>query len=127
MEIEIAEPYYVPLRVALRVYLKAGAPPTLAREKLARVFGDGVLDDGSPAFFAPANFQFGKPVYLSKVIAAAMAVPGVAWVEVTEFCRADTPGVVLEEIPMGPLEIAELRTQAGRAHGVLGFDIREAA
>jgi hypothetical protein len=127
MEIEIAEPYYVPLRVALRVYLKPGAPPTLAREKLDRVFGDGVLDDGSPAFFAPANFSFGKPVYQSKVIAAAMAVPGVAWVEVTEFCRADTPGVVLEEIPMGPLEIAELRSQAGRAHGVVSFDIREAA
>ncbi len=126
-EIEIAEPYYVPLRVALNVYLKPGAPATVAREKLDTVFGDGVLDDGSPAIFAPANFQFGKPVYLSKVIAAAMGVPGVAWVEATEFCRTDAPGVVLEEIPMGPLEIAELRSQAGRAHGVLSFDLREAA
>jgi hypothetical protein len=125
-EIEIAEPYYVPLRVALRVYLKAGAPPTVTREKLAWLFGEGVLDDGSPAFFAPANFQFGASVYQSKAIAAAMAVPGVAWAEATEFCRADAPGVVLEEIPLGPLEIAELRSRPGRAHGVLIFDIREA-
>jgi len=126
-EIEIAEPYYVALRVALRVFLKAGVQPTVARAELARVFGDTTLDDGSPAFFAPANFHFGESVYQSRVIAAAMAVPGVAWVEATEFCRADAAGVVLEEIAMGPLEIAELGSQSGRAHGVLLLDIREAA
>ncbi len=127
MEIEIAEPYYVALRVALRVYLKSGAQPTVVREKLARVFGDTTRDDGSPAFFAPGNFHFGESVYQSNVIATAMAVPEVAWVEATEFCRADAAGSVLEEIPMGALEIAELRSQSGRAHGVLHFDIWEAA
>lgn len=128
MEIEIAEPDFAPLRVTLRIHLKADMQPTVVREKLAQRFGDGTLADGSPAFFAPANFHFGESVYQSKVIAAAMTVPGVAWVEVTEFCRADAPGVVLDEIPIGALEIAELRSSApDQTHGVLAFDIQETA
>jgi len=126
MEIEIADPYLVPLRVAVCVHLKAEVLPTVIREKLEQVFSDGMLPDGSPAFFAPANFDFGKSVYQSNLIAAAMAVPGVAWVEATEFCRADAPGRVLEEISIGALEIAELRTSASDpAFGVITFDTQE--
>ena len=33
--------------------------------------------DGTPGFFHPDAFTFGQPLYLSRVVAAAMAVPGV--------------------------------------------------
>jgi hypothetical protein len=126
VEIEIAEPYFAPLRVSLLVHLAAGASPTVVREKLVQRLGDGKMPDGTPALFAPANFHFGESVYQSQVIAAAMAVPGVAWVEAIEFCRADAPGLLLDEIPIGALEIAELRSSAAdQAHGVIRFDIQE--
>jgi len=40
-----------------------------------------VLPNGQLGFFHPDNFTFGQPVYLSRIIAAAMQVPGVHWVD----------------------------------------------
>jgi hypothetical protein len=76
------------------------------------------LPNGQLGFFHPDNFTFGQPVYLSRVIAAAMQVPGVLWVDTN-----DTPpspnhfkrwGQVSEGetaaglISFGPTEIARL-------------------
>ncbi len=43
--------------------------------------------DGAYGFFHPDNFTFGTPLYLSRLIAAVMAVPGVQTVSATLFQR----------------------------------------
>ncbi len=76
---------------------------------LLRTFSN--MDMPSRGFFHPDNFTFGKPVYLSKVVAEAMKVPGVLWVDVTDFRRwGQLQGNELKsgEISFGRLEIARL-------------------
>jgi hypothetical protein len=51
---------------------------------LLETFAARDLPDGRRGFFHPDNFTFGETVYLSKIVAAAMAVPGVRWVDTAE-------------------------------------------
>ena len=78
---------------------------------LLETFSAGELSLGGRGFFHPDNFSFGQPVYVSKVVAAAMQVPGVAWVKVERFERwRETDHGELEDgqIGMARLEIARL-------------------
>ncbi|HKZ65917.1 MAG TPA: hypothetical protein VJ111_06170, partial [Chitinophagaceae bacterium] len=57
-------------------------------------------------FFHPDNFTFGQPVYLSAIYEKAMAVQGVASVEIKEFKRwTKNAGKEKEE---GLLKVSEL-------------------
>ena len=47
------------------------------------VLGTGVLADGTLALFNPDNLTFGHGVYVSPIVAAVQAVPGVMEVQVT--------------------------------------------
>jgi predicted phage baseplate assembly protein len=129
-DLEVDPPVLVPLDIAISVCVADGHFPEHVEEVLYQRFGTGVMPDSRKAFFHPDNHTFGGAVYLSQVIAAAMEVPGVAWVD----ARPDAPGVEhrfqrlhelpLEELregvlPMGRLEIAQLdhdpnRPEAGR-------------
>jgi hypothetical protein len=79
-----------------------------------------LLPNGQPGFFHPDNLTFGQGIFVSKLVAAVQAVPGVQDVSVTELERFETseppadidmPG---EELPLGSvlelgaLEIARL-------------------
>ncbi len=67
--------------------------------------------DGTLGFFHPDRFTFGQPVYLSAIVAAAQAVPGVQSVIATTFQRQrDDASSALDTgvLPMGRLEIARL-------------------
>jgi hypothetical protein len=57
---------------------------------LLRVFSRNTLPDGTRGVFHPDNFTFGQPVYLSKLVEAAMAVEGISTVTVTKFQRKGT-------------------------------------
>jgi len=48
---------------------------------LLDVFSNTNLPDGQRGFFHPDKFTFGTPVYLSKVVATALQVPGVNWID----------------------------------------------
>jgi hypothetical protein len=85
------------------------------KQALTAAFSSTALEGGRLGFFHPDNFTFGQPVYLSKVVAAAMAQPGVAWVDLSDpsrghrFRRFGKPAASEEAqgyIPMGRLEIA---------------------
>ena len=69
------------------------------------------LAGGDTGFFDPDRFTFGQPVYLSAVIAAAMRVPGVAYVTPLRFQRlgrAAAGEIDAGRIAMARLEIAQL-------------------
>lgn len=105
----VIPPVYVPLEIVLVAFPAAGTPPNAVRSALQNAFS-------TSGFFNPDRFTFGQPVYLSDVIAAALRVPGVAWINSDaqtdpriRFQRwREAPGGELEagEIPMRPVEIA---------------------
>jgi hypothetical protein len=75
------------------------------------VLGSGIRPDGTLGLFHPDRFTFGAPVYLSAVVAATQAVPGVQSVTPTTFQRQrDTTSSGLDTgvLRMGRLEIARL-------------------
>ncbi len=117
-EVEIRPPHYVPLVVVLRVTLHAGSSPNLMRQALEAALGDQQQPDGAPGFFYADHFTFGQPIYRSRLIAAAMAVRGVARVEVEQFGRLDGE-LLVDPIPIGPLEIARLQSAGDPAVGRL--------
>ncbi|MER5811183.1 putative baseplate assembly protein [Streptomyces sp. NPDC002033] len=81
VDVEVARPVYVPLEIVLDVCTLPGHRRADVVAGLLRVFSAGRLPDGSRGFFHPDNFTFGTPLFLSDVVATAMAVPGVAWVD----------------------------------------------
>jgi Baseplate J-like protein len=113
-DLEIEPPVFVPLKLVLVICVETGYFRNKIEEELHKVFGTGTKSDGTPAFFAPDQFTFGQPVYLSQVIAAAMSVAGVAWIDPTDdafiFQRAnevEAGEIDQGYIPMDRLEIAQ--------------------
>lgn len=109
-ELEIRAPYFVALDVELKVTIQRGHDNNSIHVALTRAFSNTILPDGTPGFFYPDRFSFGQNVYASQIIATAMAVPGVAQVELTRFNRwgepeQRQPGASLS---IQPLEIARV-------------------
>jgi hypothetical protein len=80
-DLEIDGPRFVSLDVALTVCVAPGYFRANVKEALLQTFSNADLRDGRRGFFHPDNFTFGQPLYLSQVVATAMQVPGVAWVD----------------------------------------------
>jgi hypothetical protein len=125
-DLEIDSPRYVSLDVALTVCVEPHASRTVVKQALLDAFGNRDLPDGSRGFFHPDNLTFGRPVYLSQVIARARAVPGVASVmRVDRFQRyGEDPHGEIDAgfIPLHRLEIARLDNDPSvPEHGRLGF------
>src|SRR5258706_5418856 len=114
-DIEVNDPVSVPLDLALFVCVKPGYFRADVKRALLVRFGAATASDGSSGFFHPDHFSFGEPLYLSRVIAAAMTVAGVASVEVTRFHRLNRkPNQELQNrlIRIDPLEILQLANDA---------------
>jgi len=116
-DLEIEGPTYVSLEIALTVAAKPDHFRADVKRAVLDVFSSGLTLDGRPGVFHPDNFTFGQPVYLSAIYAAAQAVDGVAWMEVTRFQRQDRPDA--PRLPMmaaGRLQLA--RAQRTRSRGL---------
>ncbi len=110
-DLEVDGPHYVALDLALHICVAEGHFRADVLRAVKRVLGAERLPDGSLALFHPDNFSFGDPVYLSRVVAAAQAVPGVASVRVDKFERfgGGSPTALADGvIRTGRLEIPEL-------------------
>ncbi len=110
-DLEIDAPHFVALDIALTVCAAPGYVRSDVRQSLLTAFSNRNLPDGGHGFFHPDNFTFGQPVYLSRVVAAAMGVPGVVWVQPTRFQRwREEPHGELDagRTTFGRLEIARL-------------------
>ncbi|KJL41957.1 putative baseplate assembly protein [Microbacterium trichothecenolyticum] len=110
-DLEVDGPAFVPLDVSLFVCVEHGHHRSSVARELRSALSDAVLPDGRLGLFHPDRFTFGRPVYLSTILAAAHAVPGVESVEVLSFQRQHEPwsnGIDSGVLPMGRLEIARL-------------------
>jgi hypothetical protein len=86
-DLEINDPVFVPLDLALLVCVAPGYFRSDVKARLLSALGRRELPGGKRGFFHPDQFTFGQPVYLSRIYQAAMTVPGVASVEVKRFHR----------------------------------------
>jgi hypothetical protein len=115
-DLEISPPVYVPLNVQLVICCADGYFRDNVEKALLQIFSSSAQADGTPGFFAPGQFVFGQPVYLSQLVQKAMSVPGVQWVDTDPtnvdfvFQRANqSPAGEIQQgfISMGTVEIAQ--------------------
>ncbi|MDQ0759466.1 putative baseplate assembly protein [Streptomyces canus] len=112
----------VPLDIALSV---CAAPGHQHGQILAELYR--VLGNGRHGFFHPDALTFGEPVRLSRLVAAAAAVPGVTGVQVTRFQRLSEQDRGEREdgvLRLGPLEIATCDNDPDRPeNGLLAISL----
>jgi len=123
-DVEIAPPVFVPLDVALRICVAPGHRRSDVTQELLAVFGSRDLPDGRRGFFHPDRWTFSDSVYLSEVVALAMSVPGVRWVDLDE--TADPPArfqrwgekargeIAAGRITLGRFEVVQLDNDPNR-------------
>ncbi len=114
----------VPVEIELEVDVRA-EDWTRVQVALHAAFSSGALPTGLPAFFAPDAFGFGRPLYLSQVIARAMEVPGVADARAITFApigESSAPYLQAGKIPAGPLQVIRvLGTPGAPEDGFITF------
>ncbi len=117
-DMEINGPKFVPISIKLEVCVEPGYFASNVKAALMNVMSNRVLPDGTLGLFHPDNFTFNQTLYLSQVISAAMAVPGVAYVTPKVFRRAerDDLGQSLADakIEMARLEVVRLDNDPNR-------------
>lgn len=92
-DVQIRGPRYVPLAIKLNIVVAAGHHARTVEQALTETFSAKRLSGGKLGFFHPSCFTFGQPVYRSEVVAHAMAVPGVARVDVDTFRRSGSANI----------------------------------
>lgn len=106
VDVEVTQPVFVPLLVGLFVCPAAGYLAADVERALLEVLSARPLPGGATGLFHPDRFTFGQPLYVSDVVATAMAVPGVAWVDVTGFARlADPPSATAVNLAAGVIRV----------------------
>jgi predicted phage baseplate assembly protein len=117
-DLQIDAPVFVPLDIALSVCVSPGYFRSNVERALYDTFSNRALPNDQLGFFHPDNFTFGERVYLSRIVAAAMAVPGVHWVDTDDtppkqnrfqrWGEAPNGETAAGEIDFSRLEIARL-------------------
>ncbi len=119
-------------RVALDIALKICVLPNFLRghvkAELLKLFSSKRLLDGKLGFFHPDELTFGEDIYLSKLVATAQCVEGVASVEVCRlqrWCEESNNEIENGVLPLAPFEIARLDNDPGFIeNGILTLDMR---
>jgi hypothetical protein len=111
VDVEVSKPKPVPLEIELAVCAHPDRFNTDVERDVIDVLSSRVLRDGRRGLFHPDHFTFGTPVYLSRVYAAVLGVPGVDTVHATRFRRfgeSDRGELGAGILRVHDLEIAQL-------------------
>ncbi len=128
---------YVPIKLSITICVLPNYQRAHVEAAVLNALSDRALPGGTLGFFHPDNLTFGGGIYISSLLAAVQAIPGVQNAMVTELERfeigeagsgADTSG---DELPinsvllMGPFEIAQLDNDPNYPeNGLLVLDVR---
>ena len=110
-DLKVLQAVYVPIALTIDVCALPGYDRGHVEAALLQVLGNGRLPSGALGFFNPDNLSFGDDVKISRIVAAAQAVRGVACVEVVELRRQfEPPNGELQSgvLPLKSNEIAQL-------------------
>lgn len=83
-EIVVRPLRFAGLDIAVTALLASDASRGAVERELLAAFSNRDLPGGGKGFFHPDNFTFGQPVYLSRIVEAALRVPGVRAVDTSE-------------------------------------------
>jgi hypothetical protein len=130
---------YVSLAIAMRICVLPDYLRGHVEAALMEIFSNRRLANGQLGFFHPDNLTFGTGIYLSKLVAAAQAVPGVMSIQVTRLKRlvdvanpsqvptvaeSNSPEILNGVLPLSPWEIARLDSDPSfPENGVLKLEI----
>ena len=87
VDLEVNGPIFVALDIEIEVCVKPGYFRSNVKQALLTAFSNRRLPGGRRGFFHADNLTFGQSLYLSRLVEAALAVPGVASIVVTKFQR----------------------------------------
>jgi len=125
-DVELADPAFVPLDLALDVCVRPGYFRAHVKQALLTAFRSGTLPDGRPGFFHPDRWSFGQPLYASAVYDTALSVAGVESVQLTTFQRfGKSPAgeLAADVIPASPVEVLRLDNDRSQPeHGRLAVE-----
>ncbi len=117
-DVEIDKPHFVPLDIIMTVCVKPGYFRSQVKQALLETFSRYDLANSRRGFFHPDNFTFDQSVYLSQIIATAMDVPGIKWVNLNDnsgsphrfkrWGRLANNEITQGQIEINRLEIAQL-------------------
>ena len=119
-DVRVQQAQYIGIDLALHVCVLPEYLRGHVEAALLDVLSNRVLPDGTKGMFHPDNLTFGSDLYVSRIVAAAQALPGVQNVEVMRLERYEIGEPPLgvesaaEEIPpggvlsFGPFEIPRL-------------------
>jgi hypothetical protein len=122
--LRIDAPVKIPLDIRLTVGVKSGHFRGDVVAALSAALGPGTAS--RPGFFHPDRQSLGQPVYLSRLIRAAMDVKGVAWVECNRFRRyfssqtTDDDVIVLRPTELASVENIPTQKSRGFLELVIG-------
>lgn len=126
-DLEVVPPIFVALEIVMTVCVLPGYFQSNVKDALLEVFSADVLADGRHGFWHPDEFTFGQTVYLSQIVAAAMEVEGVMWVEISTFKRwgkADLGDIQEGRLLMGREQIAQLENDSSQPdNGRMSFEM----
>jgi hypothetical protein len=128
----------VPLDIRLTVRVRPGHAPAQVADALRDAFSAGTRRDGGRGYFHPDNFSLAQPVHLSDVVATAMAVPGVWWLDTSEnpvlgnrfhrWGRPQAGELAAGRIAVGDHEVVRCASDPDRpGSGMVGFTVEEDA
>jgi hypothetical protein len=126
-DLSIVPADYVPLEIELTICVLAHYQRGHVEAALRDAFSNRVLPGGKLGFFQPDQLTFGSGIYLSRLIGAAQAVPGVESVTVKLLKRRflDEDGEIESGVlPLGVSEIAQLENDLSfPEHGKLTLNM----
>ncbi len=119
---------YVPLKIEMDVCVHPHYLRGHIKAVLLAIFSNRLMTNGQSGFFHPDNLSFGEGIYLSKLVAAAQAVPGVESVSVEKLERSfEGPNneIKMGILPLGPLEVVRLDNDPGfPENGIFKLNMR---
>ena len=127
-DLEVDAPQFVPLEIEMMACAKPDYFRSDVKAALMRAFSSNAQADGTRGVFHPDNFTFGQPVYLSRLVEAAMAVEGVSTVTFTKFQRKgmdETASLNKGVLTFARLEIAQLDNDPSfQEHGTFKLEVQ---
>jgi hypothetical protein len=110
-DLEIRGPEYVPLKI----YVSLCVSPDFWIEQVSPIviqaFSDGYTADGVPAFFNPANWTFGQPLYASQIEGVLQGIEGVEHVISISIQQWWSPWIQSSEVmTVAPNQIVEVQS-----------------
>lgn len=86
-DLEVTGAIYLPIALAIEFCLKPGFLPGDVQEAIELALSTSELPGGNQGLFHPDNFTFGEYLYVSRIFAAVMAVPGVESAQITRLAQ----------------------------------------